>query len=200
VIGHTSGNLAETVVKVIVVGISVVVIADSPTETNASDVVEFKACGIVVASALENSCGTDANGPFLLLAKVEVEVETELEDATVQIVTFIGAAIPTVRFEEVTRETETTASLNLKETGLTLVTAKPIHKVDFGVTHEGGIAKNVLATSPPVPVNFVINACLQLEFQAQDGSDALGEVDAYNSAVGSVPIIEVGACTTFNTD
>ena len=159
----------------------------------------FATIRIVVAVSLQDNCGTQAEGPSLLLTKIEVEVKTELNVATIQIVTAL-CVNSFIAGPEETSVTYTATSLNFEETGSSLVATKPVHEVNLGVCIEASVVNDILATHTPVPVGVIVEACLQLEFQAQNGSDTLGKVDACYCAIGNVPIMQVRAYATFSTN
>ena len=184
VIGHTSGDLAKSVVGVL----------------GAASIVATEELGRNFVTALDNNCRTQADGPSLCLTEVEIKVNTELCCHTVQVIAALGVTsfIALVVIES-TQISKTATSLNLEDTTCALVTTEPVHEVDLGVTKDGHVVDNIF-TVTHVPVSVVVETCLKLEFQAQNGSDALSQVDACYCAIGSIPIVKVCAYATFSTD
>ena len=129
VIGNTGcqlecGSVAELT--------AVAVIVAAPHSVRRVVVTSLCTVCLVGMSHVEHNSGLHAQSPSLLLTQVEIEVNTELAHSSVTVGLTVVLRVGRI---EIVQITDTCLQTNLKQTGLTLVTAEPVHQVDL--THQG---------------------------------------------------------------
>ena len=147
-------------------------------------------------SNIENNSGLHTQSPSLLLAQVEVEVNTELSNSSVAVV---GMVVTSSIGIEVVHVTGTQTRADLKQTGSTLVATNPVHQVHLSHQTSSHVIYCAVRVVH-VPVAPVVESSLNLSLQREHGSDALCQLQTSDTTVRSVKVVQVGCNTTIDTD